>query len=219
LGTIFAVGQGIDTVQLVRLEEQARPCAGPGFVACVRSVDEEKEKTMKRLVMLACLAVVGCSDSTTSPTPSPTPSGPKTTDTVYTVAMSTANEVPPIANAEAGATGTSTITFHITRDAGGTITAATVDFAVQLANFPPGATARLAHIHTGGSTVVGPVLIDTGLSPSAPVVLTNGTGAFAFSGVSVSAENMAAILANPAGYYFNVHSILNGSGVMRGQLK
>jgi hypothetical protein len=36
--------------------------------------------------------------------------------------------------------------------------------------------------------------------------------------VPVSADAAAAILANPAGYYFNLHSALNPIGVVRGQL-
>lgn len=166
---------------------------------------------MRKLALLACLTVVGCgSDS---------PTGPTTTDTVYVVPLSSANEVPPISNAEAGATGTATITFHVTRDTASTITAATVDFSVTLANFPAGSVARLAHIHTGAAGVAGPVLIDTGLTPAAPVAMPAGTGTFSFTGVTVSVENATAVLANPPGYYFNVHSVLNGSGVVRGQLR
>jgi len=134
------------------------------------------------------------------------------------VALSAANEVPPISNAEAGATGTGVITFHVTRDAEGNVTAATVDFDVTMENFPPGSTARLAHIHTAAAGATGPVLIDTGLSPAAPVDMPDGTGAFSFAGVMVSVGDMNAILANPPGYYLNVHSVLNGSGAIRGQL-
>ena len=166
---------------------------------------------MKKLVMLACLAAAGCG--------SDTPTGPTTADTIYSVALSSANEVPPISNAEAGATGTATITFHVTRDTAGTITASTVDFAVTLANFPAGSAARLSHIHTGAAGVTGSVLVDTGLTPAAAVAMPAGTGSFSFSGVTVSVENTAAILANPAGFYFNVHSVLNGSGAVRGQLR
>jgi len=167
--------------------------------------------------MLACMTGVtaaGCgSDTPTAPV------GPTTTSTVFTVALSAANEVPPIANAEAGATGTATITFRVTRDTAGAITASTVDFAVTLANFPAGATARLAHIHTAPAGVTGPVLVDTGLSGANAVAMPSGTGSFTFTGVQVSAENTNAVLANPSGYYFNVHSVLNGSGAVRGQLR
>jgi hypothetical protein len=168
----------------------------------------------KELVMLACLSAAACSSST--PT---TPAGPTTTDTSFVLTLTAQNEVPPITNAEAGASGTATIVFHVTRDAGGTITASSVDFSVILDHFPPGSTARLSHIHSGAAGVAGPVLIDTGLSPQAPVPMPAGTGTFSFTGVAVSAENVTAILANPAGYYFNVHTVLNGAGAIRGQLK
>jgi hypothetical protein len=173
--------------------------------------------TMKKLMTLACvaaLAAAGCGkDSPTAPT------GPTTTTTVFTAALSSANEVPPISNAEAGATGTATITFRVAKDVAGATTVATVDFAVTLANFPAGSVARLAHIHTGSSGVVGAVLIDTGLSPAAAVAMPSGSGSFSFSSLNVSPEIANAILANPSGYYFNVHSVLNGSGVIRGQLR
>jgi hypothetical protein len=172
---------------------------------------------MKKLMILACvmgMAAAGCrKDTPTSPT------GPTTTSTVFTVALNSANEVPPITNAEAGATGVATITLRVTKDATGTVTASTVDFAVTLASFPAGSTARLAHIHTGSSIVAGPVLIDTGLSATTAVAMPAGTGSFSFTGVTVSVENANAILANPAGFYFNVHSVLNGGGVVRGQLR
>jgi hypothetical protein len=178
---------------------------------------------MNRLVMLACvagLAAAGCgNDSPTAPATPATPAGPTTTSTVFTVALSSANEVPPITNAEAGATGTATVTFRVTKDAAGAITASTVDFVVTLANFPAGATARLAHIHTGAAGVAGSVLIDTGLSGTTAVAMPSGTGSFSQLAIPVSAENTNAVLANPAGYYFNVHSVLNGSGVVRGQLR
>lgn len=174
---------------------------------------------MKKLAILACMTALAGAGCGGDDTPTPTaPAGPTTTDTVFTVALSAANEVPPISNAEAGATGTGTITFHITRDAAGTVTAATVDFAVTMASFPAGSTARLAHIHAAPSGVVGSVFIDTGLSPAAPVAMPAGTGSFSFTGVTVSVEKMLAILGNPAGFYLNVHSVLNGGGVIRGQL-
>jgi hypothetical protein len=177
----------------------------------------QEECKMTKLMILACvtaLAAAGCDgDSPTAPT------GPTTATTTFTVTLNAANEVPPIANAEAGATGTATITFRVTKDATGIITASTVDFAVTLANFPAGSTARLAHIHTGAAGVVGSVLVDTGLTPAAAIAMPAGTGSFSFAGVTVSAENANAVLANPAGFYFNVHSVLNGSGAIRGQLR
>jgi hypothetical protein len=172
---------------------------------------------MRLFMILTCvagLAASGC--STDSPA---APTGPTTTNTVFTIALSATNEVPPITNAEAGATGSATITLHVTRDAAGTVTASTVDFAVTMAGFPAGSTARLAHIHTGAAGVAGPVLIDTGLSAATAVAMPAGTGSFTFTGVTVSAESTNAVLSNPAGFYLNVHTVLNGAGAIRGQLR
>jgi hypothetical protein len=63
------------------------------------------------------------------------------------------------------------------------------------------------------------VLVDTGLSPQSPVAMPAGTGNFSFTAVTISAESVTAVLANPAGYYLNVHTVLNGAGAIRGQLK
>lgn len=169
---------------------------------------------MRKLLMIACLAVAACGEDT--PTK---PAGPTTTDTSFVLTLTAQNEVPAITNAEAGASGTATIVFHVTRDTAGTVTASTVDFSVILDHFPAGSTARLSHIHTGAAGVSGPVLVDTGLSPAAPIAMPAGTGTFSFTGVAISPENAAAVLANPAGYYLNVHTVLNGAGAVRGQLK
>jgi hypothetical protein len=61
-------------------------------------------------------------------------------------------------------------------------------------------------------------LIGTGLT-AGTVTLTNGAGTFSFQSVSASAADIADILANPQNYYFNVHTALNPSGAIRGQLR
>ena len=50
------------------------------------------------------------------------------------------------------------------------------------------------------------------------MVITNGSGSIAKNGIDVPADKAAAILSSPGGYYFNVHSALNPSGAIRGQL-
>ena len=49
-------------------------------------------------------------------------------------------------------------------------------------------------------------------------MLTNGVATFVRTGLPVPAANAQAIINNPAGYYFNVHSALHTGGVIRGQL-
>jgi CHRD domain len=173
---------------------------------------------MKRLGFAICLIsamAVGCDDDN--------PAGASDANTViFTAQLNSANETPPISNAEAGANGTGIVTFTLTRDSGGTITAASVNFRANLQGFPSnGATLRLTHIHTGAAGVAGPVLIDSTLSPATAVVLTGPTGTLDVTNPAVSATGVSqiqAIIDNPANFYFNIHSNLNPGGVVRGQL-
>lgn len=154
------------------------------------------------------LAVVSCQETPT------TPSGEMAT---FTAELSPANEIPPVGLPESTGSGTVTITFNITRDSGGAITAAVASFTTILSGFPAGTALTMAHIHRGGVGVPGPIVVDTGLAPG-QVVLTTGSGSFNRSGIAVSATLAQEILSTPAAFYFNVHSVLNPDGVVRGQL-
>lgn len=170
------------------------------------------------LIAATALFAVGCSDSNTTTT-TPTPAAPQT-KYVFTASLAASNEVPPIpaGNAEFGATGQATITMNTTKDSAGQITAATVDVVATFANFPPGSTLSLAHIHTGGSTVAGGVVVP--MVPAAgEVTFPNGSGSFVKGGFPVTPVDVAnQIINNPSGFYFNVHSPVNPGGVARGQL-
>ena len=167
---------------------------------------------MKRsllIVLTACALAAGCDDdNSTAPTNAPL---------VFSAQLSPANENPPIANAEAGGRGAAQITFDVTRDSSSAITGATATFHFQVAGFP-GTSVVGAHIHVGGPSVNGPIVVNTGVSATAPVPTADGTGTFSVSGIPVAAALMQAIVDNPAGYYFNVHSPLNPGGFARGQL-
>jgi len=165
------------------------------------------------LVVFGLLLTAGCSSS--SSTPSTTQAG--TTTTRFTATLSPAQETPPISNAESVGSGTSTMDFNITRDASGTITAATVNFTATMSGFPATTVVNIAHIHTGATGVSGPILISTTVNPG-EVTLTNGAGTFTRVAVPVTAAQMQSILDNPAGFYFNIHTAANPGGVMRGQL-
>lgn len=173
---------------------------------------------MKRLsiVALGLLLAVGCSSS--SSTPSSTQAG--TTTTRFTANLLPAQETPPISNSENSGSGAATMDFNITRDASGAITAAVVNFTVTMQGFPASTVVNIAHIHTGATGVAGPILISTSVVPG-EVTLSGGAGSFSRVAVAVptpTAANMQAILDNPAGFYFNVHTAANPGGVMRGQL-
>lgn len=173
---------------------------------------------MKRAVIavLGVLFAAGCSSSSSSTT-SPSPNGPGTSTIRFTAALTPAQETPPISNAEQTGSGTATIDFNITRDANSVISAASVNFSVNMSGFPSTTVVNIAHIHTGAAGVAGPVLVSTTLNPG-EVVLTNGAGTFTRVGITVTAAAAQSIIDNPAGFYFNVHTTLNPGGVMRAQL-
>ena len=168
---------------------------------------------MKRLAMavaILALGVAGCGGSDSN-----TPTAPSNLR-VFTVQLSSQNEVPPITNAESGARGTAVVTFHTDTNL--------VDFNVSLNSFPASSVVNIAHIHgvpgssQGSAGNTAGVLVNTSLTPGT-VNLVNGAGTFSFPSVTVSAANAQAILAAPQNFYFNVHSTLNASGVVRGQLQ
>jgi|SRR5688572_2787484 hypothetical protein len=172
---------------------------------------------MKRMGLLICaVAIIGAGCDSDSPT---TPSNAN--QAVFTATLSAANEVPPITNAESDARGNAQITFDLTRDSAGAITAGTVTWVFTLSDFPANSSIILGHIHIGGSGVAGGVHINTGLSPANSIVLPDGrlgTHVITTTATAVELTRMQAILDNPGGYYFNLHSPLNQGGVVRGQL-
>jgi hypothetical protein len=161
------------------------------------------------LLIAASFAAAACDDNgATSPSSIPL---------VFSTVLSPANEVPPVGNEEARGTGAAQFTLHVTRDGAGAVTGATLDVYFQASGFPDGTTVVGAHIHPGVAGVNGPVLIGTRLSAAAPLVLTGGRGEFTET-LSVNATNATALINNPAGFYFNIHSPRNTGGFARGQL-
>jgi hypothetical protein len=169
---------------------------------------------MKRMaILMAVLALAAGCDDNNNPT-QPSNTGP----IVFTSSISAANEVPAVTNAESGGRGTATITFNVPRDTSGNITGGgNVTFAVQLTGFPSGTAIVAAHIHPGAAGANGGVLVSTGLTAGAPILLNDGTGNMNITATitQVDAQN---ITAAPANFYFNVHTPLNGGGAARGQL-
>jgi hypothetical protein len=169
---------------------------------------------MKRmLVVLGLAATFGAcgSDSTTSPSNNQNVAQ-------FTANLLASNEVPPIGGAEANARGAATITFNLTRDAAGALTAATAAFDVSLSGFPSGSVINIAHIHPGRAGVNGGVLVNTTLAPGDVTLNSNGIGQFTKTNIQMTVPTAQSILADPAGFYFNVHTAANPTGVMRGQL-
>ena len=169
---------------------------------------------MKRFAVLAAVLAIGsvaCGKSSTEPS---TPVKP-----TFTAALSPANEVPPVTNAESTGSGTATITFNVTKDAAGNITSGNADFVVNLTGFPAGTPFNIAHSHQAAAGVNGSIVFNTALA--AGQVVASATGAASFTRTAVAPADdaiMQQIINTPAGFYFNVHSTLNPGGVVRGQL-
>jgi hypothetical protein len=157
------------------------------------------------------LTAIGCGKDTPS---TPTPAA----DPKFTATLLPSNEVPAVSNAEQSGSGTVTITMHNTKDGAGNITASTADFTFTLSGFPAGTTLTAAHIHPGAAGVNGSPAWNLSLVSGANV-LTNGSITLTVNGVTpTDVATAQAIINNPAGFYFNVHTTLNTGGVARGQL-
>jgi hypothetical protein len=171
---------------------------------------------IRRLVLLIAPALFlsACNDAVT-PTVA---SDVNTTRYTFTADLSPANEVPPVANAEKSGSGTVTITMFIAKDANGVATSASIDFDATFSGFPSGTALTAAHIHPGAAGVNGGVLVNTTIT-AGEVTMPQGSGTLSKRSLSLTVDQANGIIANPAGYYFNIHTASNPGGVARGQLK
>lgn len=128
----------------------------------------------------------------------------------FRVNLLPASEVPAVSGDASSATGT--LLVHVSRDAAGQITGGFVDFKL-LYQFAVTTDATAMHIHRGAAAVNGPVVVDS------QVAAVDDTTAGTLAAQSaVAAGTLRDLLANPAGYYVNIHTARNPAGAMRGQL-
>jgi hypothetical protein len=73
--------------------------------------------------------------------------------------------------------------------------------------------AAAAHIHQGAAGVNGPIVVNL------PVPGADGTAEGCVTEAGATSELLAAIAANPSGYYVNVHNAPFPAGAVRGQLE
>ena len=157
---------------------------------------------------------------TTAPTATPTPAPTPQLKYTFSADLKTTNEVPAIANAEASCTGKGTFTLDTVKDATGKITAATAGFNLTVTGCPADTKLTLFHIHQAAAGANGGVKV-TGKGDAAnPIALATGatTAPIVVSNVTVDPVLANDIITGPTGFYFNVHSTVNGGGVVRGQL-
>jgi len=112
------------------------------------------------------------------------------------------------------------VQFRVDRNAGGVATKAYVTYRVNW-RFEGQQSVNNLHIHRGVAGTGGRVVIPSGLAPPR---MTNPQGAGNFTNVVEidSADQLAVveeILADPAGFYVNVHTAANRGGHIRGQLQ
>jgi len=166
-------------------------------------------------VLTVAMAVLAASCSKDNPT---TPAADDN-HVQFKATLLPANEVAPniVTGPEAAGSGTATIDFNLVKDAAGAITSGTVNFRVDVTGFPATTAITLSHIHTGAAGVSGGVLVSADVSPG-QVVLTNGAVTYSRLNLVLKPVDAQAIINNPAGFYFNVHTAAFPQGVMRGQL-
>ena len=159
-------------------------------------------------IAAAAILIAACGGpaaSRPSPTASPTPV--PTQANVFKADLKASNENPPITDAEASCTGTATVTF----------TATSAKFDVAVTGCPATTVINIGHIHEGAATANGPVRIDTTLK-AGDLTMTGGAVTFTRTNAAADPAQITAVMANPAGYYVNLHSAAHGGGVIRGQL-
>jgi CHRD domain len=172
---------------------------------------------MKRVLALAVLATIfGAAACDSNSTPTSTTSG-STEVTNFVAEISAANEVPAITGADGSASGTVNIKIFVAKDDSGTPKSASVDFVGSFSGFPAGSALTAAHIHGGAAGVNGGILVSTTIA-SGEVSFPNGTGTMSRTALSLDANLASQIIANPSGYYFNVHTAAHPGGAARGQL-
>ncbi len=84
-------------------------------------------------------------------------------------------------------------------------------YSIQVTN-PTAGDITQVHIHNGAAGTDGPVLIDLGAAADRQV-----SGAFITGSTSLTGRTFARLMAYPAGFYVNLHSIAAPNGLARGQ--
>ena len=131
---------------------------------------------------------------------------------VFKLHLKPSQEVPKIQGLRADGVGS--LTFDVTRDSAGVITAAEAIFYVNY-SFPGSVEIIGLHVHQAKKGVNGPVLINSGVTPFTDA---DGAGNVTTIVASVDPAVVQAILKTPRDYYVNLHTTANPGGAMREQL-
>ncbi len=140
----------------------------------------------------------------------------------YLTTMLPANETPPITDTSSA---NAIVWVHVIRDATGAITSGSVDFDIS-SKFSGAVTVTGLHIHSGASGVAGSIVIPTDVNTSDKKIDIDATGKlriqkqvqFPQTAPAVALSTINDLIANPQGFYVNIHTTDHGGGAMRGQL-
>jgi hypothetical protein len=151
--------------------------------------------------------------------PTPTSQPPSLGTFVFLADLRSSSQVPAITDAEASCTGQAEVVLRAKLDPAGKITGATAQFSFFVNSCPDSTKVTLAHIHQGPAGRNGIAKIDSGLKASEPVAVRSGEMGFNVQDVVVTDLALVPdIIANPASYYLDVHSVQHPDGLLRGQL-
>lgn len=178
---------------------------------------------MKRMAigLVAALTLAACGGGasqasptpikTTAPTTAPTaaPTAAAQTKVIFTADLKSSEQSPPIAGPESSCTGSATVTLDKAANSG--------VFEAELKGCPATTEPTIMHIHRGAKGANGAVLVNSGLV-AGEWKLSAGAGKVTKTIATIAPAVLSEIVASPAGFYFNVHSKANGSGVVRAQL-
>jgi hypothetical protein len=156
------------------------------------------------IVAFALVAIAAAAGTKGSPVKSATP--------VFKLQLKPSQEVPPITGLRASGRGS--VTFDLTRDSQGVITAGEVVFYVNY-RFSGPVTITGLHIHVGAKGTNGDIVVNSGVMSFAE---PDGRGNITTVVTGVDPVLLQAILDNPRGYYVNLHTSVNPGGAMRDQL-
>ena len=166
-------------------------------------------------IIASALLMAACGGGAAAPSATPAAAA---NQVKFTADLQPSNEVPPIANDEKSGTGKATVTFDLTRDSSGKITAAKASIDATFTGFPPTTAITLAHIHQAPAGQNGGVKVPFKTDADNPIALSGGAGSFSKKDVDVDPALMQQILDGPSGFYVNFHTKVDPGGVMRGQL-
>jgi len=130
---------------------------------------------------------------------------------VFKLHLKPSQEVPPVKKLKADAVGS--VTFDLERSSAGIISGEVIFYFNY--KFPASVTITGLHIHQAPKGSEAPPLVFSGVTEFTD---TDGAGNVTTVVTGVAPATLGAILANPRGYYVNLHTSVDPDGALRDQM-